>query len=68
MSVHKNPFYTGVHKNPMYWGNCFKRGAWTVSRFKRGLGQKEGGGVLRRGVNTLMQTIDDVAMATRGPF
>ena len=26
-------------------GDCLKRGAWTVCRFKGGLGKKEAGGV-----------------------
>ena len=30
-------------------GDYLKRGAWTVCKFKGGLGKKEGGGVFERG-------------------
>ena len=38
----------GVHKKPIYRGDCLKTGgegggAWTVCRFKEGLGKKEWG-------------------------
>ena len=32
-------------KNQYRGGDCLKREAWTVCRFKGGLGKKEGGGV-----------------------
>ena len=31
------------------WGDCLKRGAWTVCRFKGGLGKKDGGSVFEGG-------------------
>ena len=31
----------GVHKKPIYRGKLPEKGAWTVCRFKRGLGKKE---------------------------
>ena len=41
----------GGHKKSIYRGNCLKRGgAWTVCRFKRGLGQKEEVVFLRGGL------------------
>ena len=33
-------------KNQYRGGDCLKRGAWTVCRFKEGLGKKEGEGVV----------------------
>ena len=33
----------GVHENQYRGEDCLKRGAWTVCRFKGGLGKKEGG-------------------------
>ena len=47
-------------KNQYKGGNCLKRRAWTVCRFKVGLGKKDGGGVFLRGgggVNALMHTM-----------
>ena len=39
----KNPIFRGVHEKPVYrGGDCLKEGRWTVFRFKRGLGEKEG--------------------------
>ena len=38
-----------VHDKPVYRGDCLKGGAWTVCRFKRGLGKKEGVGVFEVG-------------------
>ena len=32
-------------------------GAWTVCRFKGGIGKKEGGGVFERGTDTPMHTM-----------
>ena len=32
----------GVTENQYIEGDCLKSGAWTVCRFKRGLGKKEG--------------------------
>ena len=48
----KNPsFRGGFHKKPIYSGDCLKRGAWTVCRFKgEGLGKKEGGVLERKGL------------------
>ena len=35
----------GVHEKPIKRGDCLKKwGAWTVCKFKGGLGKKEGGG------------------------
>ena len=41
----------GGHKKPVYRGDCLKRGggAWTVCRFKEGLGKKEEGSVFEGG-------------------
>ena len=44
-------------KNQDGGGNCLKRGAWTVFRFKGRLGKKEEGGVFEGGVDTLMHTM-----------
>ena len=38
-------------------GDYLKRGAWTVCKFKGGLGKKEGGGVFEGGVDTPMHTM-----------
>ena len=45
LGVHRKipSFREGVHDKPIYRGDCLKRRAWTVSRFKGGLGKKEGG-------------------------
>ena len=72
----QNPIFTGVHNNPIYRGNYFKRGGGggglgQFASLRGGAWQKRGRWcfeVLRRGVNTLVQAIDDVAMATWGPF
>ena len=32
-------------ENQYRGGDCLKKGAWTVCKFKRGLGKKEGAGV-----------------------
>ena len=46
----KNPIFRGVHEKPVYrGGDCLKEGHWTVFRFKRGLGEKEGLVFLRGG-------------------
>ena len=47
----KNPtFRRGFARNQYRGGNCLKRGAWTVCRFKGGgLGKKERGGVFDGG-------------------
>ena len=54
-------FYKGVTKKPIYrGGDCLKREAWTVSRFKGGLAKKRGGDVFEGrggGVDTLMHTM-----------
>ena len=44
----KNPIFRGVHEKPLYRGDCLKEGRWTVFKFKRGLGEKEGGGVMSK--------------------
>ena len=47
----KNPIFRLVHEKPTNWGvDCLKRGAWTVWRFKRGLGKKEGVMLLKGGL------------------
>ena len=44
-------FRGGVHEEPIYrGGDCLKRGAWTICRFKGGLAGKTGGGVFERGL------------------
>ena len=44
MGVHwKIQFLEGGARKSNIGGNCLKMGAWTVWRFKRGLGEKEGG-------------------------
>ena len=41
----KNPIFRwGVHEKPIYMGNCPKRWARTVCRFKRGISEKGWGG------------------------
>ena len=48
----------GVHEKPIYRGLPKKWGAWTVGRFKGGLGKKEGSCVFEgRGVDTPMHTM-----------
>ena len=43
-------FYKGVTKKPIYrGGDCLKREAWTVSRFKGGLAKKRAVMFLRAG-------------------
>ena len=46
----------GAHEKPIYRGDCLKTGAWTLCRFNRGLGEKEGV-VFLRGVDTQMNTM-----------
>ena len=38
----KNPSFRGggVHEKPIYKGDCLKRGAWIVCRFKGGAWQE----------------------------
>ena len=44
MGVHWNiQFLGGFTKKTIYSGDCLEGGAWAVCRFKRELGQKEGG-------------------------
>ena len=51
MFTEKSEFYgwggvgggRGVHEKPIYRGDCLKRGAWTVFRFKKRLDKKECG-------------------------
>ena len=62
MGVHwRIQFLGGVHK---YMGNCLKRGAWTVCRFKRGLGKKKGVVFVCEGVDTPMHTIACLSQST----
>ena len=51
MGVQWKTWFLGgtVHKKPIYRGNCLKRGAWTVCKFKGGLDKKERGGVFKGG-------------------
>ena len=44
-------------KNQYKGGDCLKRGAGTVYRFKGVLGKKDGGGVFERRVDTPMHTM-----------
>ena len=47
----------GGSRKKQYTGrDCLERVAWTVCRFKRGLGEKEKGGDFE-GVDTPMQTL-----------
>ena len=39
--------FSRAHKKPICSGGCLKRRAWTVCRFKRGIGEKEGEGVFK---------------------
>ena len=46
----KNSIFREVHEKPIYWGgDCQKRGAWAVWRFKRVVGKKGGDGVFEWG-------------------
>ena len=45
----KDPTFRGVQEKQYRGGIALKGGAWTVCRFVRGLGKKEGGGVFERG-------------------
>ena len=45
-------------------GNCLKRGAWTVCRFKRGLSKKKGMVFVSEGVDTPMHTIACLSQST----
>ena len=48
----KNPIFRGGvegMKKQYIWGELPKKGAWTVCRFKRGLGKKRGVMFLKRG-------------------
>ena len=47
----------GVTKKTVNRGDCLKSEDWTVSRFKRRLGNKEGV-IFLRGVDTLMHRMD----------
>ena len=51
----------GITKSQYRGGNFLKNGeggwAWTVCRFKEGLGKKEGGGVFEGGIDTPMHTM-----------
>ena len=39
----------GVQEEQIYWEDRLKSGAWTVCRFKKGLGKKRGGYVFKGG-------------------
>ena len=45
LGVHRKipSFREGVHDKPIYRGDCLKRRAWTVRRFKGGAWQERGG-------------------------
>ena len=45
----KNPVFKGGYKKTISWGDSLKRGAWTVWRFKGGIGKKEGDVVFKGG-------------------
>ena len=47
----------GVYEKSIYRGDYIRRGAWTGCRFKRGLGEKESGGVFEGNVDTPMHTV-----------
>ena len=51
MGVHwKIQFLGGGFTRKQYiWGNCPKKGAWTVCRFNTGVDKKEWGGVFKLG-------------------
>ena len=42
-SLKNQIFRGGFTKKQYIWGDCVKRGAWTVCRFKGGAWQKRGG-------------------------
>ena len=42
-------FRGGASRKPIYRRGLLKKGAWSVCRFKEGLGKKEGDGVFERG-------------------
>ena len=54
----KNPIFRGgEYEKPTYSGrDCLKREAWTVCRFNRGIGKKEGV-VFSKGIDTPMHTV-----------
>ena len=58
-------------KNLLRWGDCLKRGTWTVCQFKVGLAKKRGGGVFeergRGGVDTPMHTMRSTHKNTHHP-
>ena len=63
----KNPNFSGGHEKPIYRGGLSKKGgAWTVCRYKGGLGEKEGVVLLGggRGVDTPMHpmVVDNVML------
>ena len=58
-SLKNSIFRGGLMKNQYMGGGCLTEGggAWTVCRFKGGLGEKEGGSVFEGGIDTLMHTM-----------
>ena len=55
--VHRNiHFGGGLYEESICRGDCLKRGAWPVCRFKGEL-SKKGGGVFERGVDTPIHTM-----------
>ena len=60
----------GFHKKPIYRGDCMKRGAWTVFRFKEILGKKKGGqvGGGGRGGDTPMYTMKIALLILRESY
>ena len=51
MGVHWKIWFLreALHENQYTGGGCLKRGAWSVCRFKKGLGKKRGDGVFEGG-------------------
>ena len=49
MGVYWKIQFSGGSQEKQYWGDCLKKGAWTICRFDRGLEEKEEGGVFKRG-------------------
>ena len=62
MGVHwKIRFLEGFMKNQYIGKNCLRRGAWTISRLKRGLG-KNRGWCFWKGVDTPMHTMETLTL------
>ena len=50
-------YYSGFTEKEGVYEKSIYRGAWTGCRFKRGLGEKESGGVFEGNVDTPMHTM-----------